>query len=1123
MAWRRHQSLHLMARLVVVLVTALLACSLVRAQQTSAPRLTNPGFELGEGLEGWSIFSGTPDLSSQARTGEYSLRLDDPSSEQAIGLRSEPIAIQPGALYNASVWIRTEGGTAQLYLEFWDAGGTRIDVVFDGASGATWRSIRLERRAPADAVAATLLLYGHRGNVGVAHFDDAELVRVDESEVEALHSTPKADVLAPQMPTWNDRPSAQDRIAQGFDVKVSSHPRLYVTKEDLPRIRERMAGGKNSFGVDLQQMLTALQTAAHQHRLQTQFTLTYYGNHAVTYDLPPKQPETLPNPPQYVAGRYPFWTAMASHLRGRLQNLAGAYLFTGDPVFVDAAKRDILALATWDVWSDPSYDCGGLTCLDTGYIVEGVAFAYDVLYEVFTADERKLIRTALVDKGLKPLYADTARKVDHNIHMVRTAALGTGALLLLGEEPGMEQYLARAYENFFWYLDQRIDTGATEGMLYTSVSMDHIAQFADALERVTGDRSMFDHPYVKHVLPYWVIYGYGPRASGHINFSDSYLTAYFFNTMLAIARVNDLPQANWYVATSGAGAALGRLLRLDPDAKVEAPPTDWPTSRVFADIGWALLRSGWQAHDTLLGFVSSGSRMGHNHFDQNHFVLNVGGEWLIKDNGYQDYNPGPKNDMTNRTLGHNAVLIDGQGQTAKGGGELVASFLSRTVDYVAGDATAAYGGTGLQGWVRHLLYLKPSQVVILDEFLLRDEGAQPALLIHPNGQVMVDDAVVGPGFSGQLEGFDIRRGGVGATAHMLWPTQQKTQMRTTPGAEEYGPYLVMEPTVSGRRVVTATLLDIYSLDQVRQFAGDYKVTSLDVTQDSGRSFLRTQDGLLYRAEGAGDRLEVTFDVPAPGRYHLAIGFATSPTYGAVQADVDGNPMGHVIDTYTARLGETELIDLGEVELGVGKHTLGLTVVDRHQDSRGDFVLLQRLQLLPTDDAAVSSVDAAFTEWKELASGRRVSSTDANEQRLRFETATDAGRDLVWLSLNADAGDIASEQTGIATDGANAWVSVDRLGQVRRYAMSGGQALRVDGEALIQSDTAVNVSLASDEANRWILEADAAVPAKLAVWLPAACVMATAPDGSEWRHQLTDGMLTLSIPEGRTELVLTACE
>lgn len=1083
--------------------------------------LTNPGFEQGEAFPGWTVFAGTPDLfelSPEAFSGKYSLRMTDPSAEQAVGLRSEHVPIEPGETYAATVWVRTEGGTAQLYLEFWDAGGTRIDVVFAGASGSTWRAIYLERQAPAEAVTATVLLYGHRTNRGVLYFDEVELMRKHTSPAIDPVARLMREVLIPQAPRWTERPRPSIRLAEGFDYKVHTHPRLYVTQQDLASLEEQIAVGTNPFGINMRQMLSDLEAAAHQVRLQDSFTLSYYGGHTVTYPLPPEQPGPLPNPPSYVAGPYPYWTAMANHLRSRLQTLAGAYLFTGNQVFADVARSDLLSLVEWESWSDPTYPCGGNTCLDTGYIVEGVAFAYDALYNLLTEEERAHIRTALIEKGLKPLYADTASKVDHNIHMVRTAALGIGALLLLGEEPGMEAYLARAYENFFWYLDQRVDTGQTEGMLYTSVSLEHIAKFADALQRVTGDRSLFDHPYIKHVLPYWVLYGQGPRASGLVNFSDSSLASYFYITMLAIARANEFPQANWYIAQAGSSGALASLLYLKPDAKVVPPPPDWPTSRVFADIGWAFLRSGWGPNDALLAFQSSGSRMGHNHFDQNHFVLNVAGEWLIKDNGYQDYNPGPKNDMTSGTLGHNAVLIDGRGQTTKGGGRLVATFLSEALDYVAGDAAAAYAGTDLTGWVRHVLFLKPSQVLLLDEYVLRHNGVQPAWLLHPGGQVVADGRPLQVGFSRVLDQFDIRRGGAGVTARLLWPNDQRVRLLETVGAEEYGPYLQFEPYVADDTLYVATLLDLYTTDRLRLFSGDYDVTSLPIVEDGGRSVLRTQEGLLYRAEEEGDRLELEFSVPVTGTYGLSVAFATSQSYGAVQVELDGTPIGDWIDTYSSRFGETGSLDLGRVELTSGNHTLGLRIVEGNEAARGHFVLLQRLQVVPAGEGAASAMAAHMVSWHELPSGRRIAPVDLNSHRLRLATAQDTGRDLVWITLQA-VEEAPEETEGLATDGVVGWAFVDPMDQVRSYAMAGGRTLKVDGHTFVSSEKEINVALTEKERGRWLLELEAAEDSAVTLHIPADSFIIGSLDSAEFVEAGTR-TLSLQLQPGkwRTEVV-----
>lgn len=328
----------------------------------AASVLSNPGFEAGSGLPGWTVFAGSPDLfelTQQARSGLYSLRMTDPSPDQAVGLRSEHVAVLPGTVYRATAWVRTESGTAQLYLEFWDAAGTRIDVVFGGASSDTWRAVTLERQAPEDAVTATVLLYGHRTNRGVSYFDDVELVRLGGSDGAAPGTLPDEAVLRPQAPDRLPSPGAPGILPERFEVHVTGHPRLLVRRDDLSRLSERAANGPTPFGADLREALNQLVAAAEQHRSQVAFTVSYYGGHTVTYPLPPQQPEPMPNPPLYVAGRYPYWTAMANYLRGRLVTLAGAYLFTGNRAYAETATRDLMALAAWDTWSDPTYPCGG--------------------------------------------------------------------------------------------------------------------------------------------------------------------------------------------------------------------------------------------------------------------------------------------------------------------------------------------------------------------------------------------------------------------------------------------------------------------------------------------------------------------------------------------------------------------------------------------------------------------------------------------------------------------------------------------------------------------------------------------------------------------------------------------
>ncbi|HHT26975.1 MAG TPA: DUF4962 domain-containing protein [Firmicutes bacterium] len=845
---------------------------------------------------GWTSFAGDTmeRTAEEARTGNYSFVVHDASSESTIGLRSPHVPVEPGVSYTAETWVLNKQGTAQLYLEFWDDKNVRVDVAFLGTGVSTeWVPIEITRVAPTDAKTATVILYGHRANVGVAYFDDVQIYAESGQNLAMnLESLPTIQMLQPIAPQYTERPKAAGRT---FTALVEGHPRLRFSAEELVALQQKVAAKVVGFGVNYAVAADQLRQSADNYYRATGITASYYGGYTVTYPLPVRQPAYRENPPGFTAGRYPYWTALGNQIGIRLQTLSLAYAITGQQRFADKAKEEMLTVCGWNVWSDPSYNCGGKTCLDTGYIVEGVALAYDILYAQLSPAEREQVRTALVQKGLHPLFEDTNQRVDHNIHMVRTAALGVGALALLGEVPNMEAYIYRAYENFIWYLDQRLDSGQTEGMLYTSVAMDHIMHFANALERVTGDAGMFDHPWVKEVLPRWIIYFLAPGARDLVNFSDSNLAIYLTATMAALGRVNKNEQANWYLQTTAGGSAELRLLQLDPDGKA-TPPDDWPTSAVFADIGWTALRSGWSSRDTLLAFNSSGSKMGHNHFDQNHFVLNVRGNWLIKDPGYQDYNAGPKNEATNQTLGHNALLVNGRGQTVKGGGKTIAAFLTPSFDYVAGDATNAYNGT--PKWVRQFIYNKPDYFLMLDEVLLRRAGDTPEFLLHQGAAVSVAGKTAHVGYSAPVSRFTIGSAVTAVDIQIIHPAQVNMTIAEIAGATEYGPYISLIPQVDDERVHMLTLLTPLGFQQAPP-----KVSQVSADERRVRFQLDWEDRTDYLWIGLTN----------PGKEHPVYSGALNVIYtDALHAMAGVNAAGEIteyaaIDCRGLYLGETELL------------------------------------------------------------------------------------------------------------------------------------------------------------------------------------------------------------------------
>lgn len=170
-----------------------LATWAVGGQSASASTnlLLNPGFEeVSNGKPAhWTAFSpaSEPQFSASqehVRSGDWALRIDDPTTT-GIGVRSNHVQVTAGQEYEASVHMYLLGGMFSIYLEYWNAAGTRVWAEFRQSSTLErWHYVDLRGTAPDDAVTATVLLYSPATRQGVGHFDDVSLEAVTSRPVE---------------------------------------------------------------------------------------------------------------------------------------------------------------------------------------------------------------------------------------------------------------------------------------------------------------------------------------------------------------------------------------------------------------------------------------------------------------------------------------------------------------------------------------------------------------------------------------------------------------------------------------------------------------------------------------------------------------------------------------------------------------------------------------------------------------------------------------------------------------------------------------------------------------------------------------------------------------------------
>ena len=91
---------------------------------------------------------------------------------------------------------------------------------------------------------------------------------------------------------------------------------------------------------------------------------------------------------------------------------------------------------------------------------------------------------------------------------------------------------------------------------------------------------------------------------------------------------------------------------------------------VIESLGYGALRTGFVGGDMMLTLKANDSQMtGHNHYDQNSIMLNVGGNWLMKDPGVGGYYyKDPATVAFYDKTGHSTILVDGAAQSVMGKG-----------------------------------------------------------------------------------------------------------------------------------------------------------------------------------------------------------------------------------------------------------------------------------------------------------------------------------------------------------------------------------------------------------------------------------------------------------------------
>ena len=321
-------------------------------------------------------------------------------------------------------------------------------------------------------------------------------------------------------------------------------------------------------------------------------------------------------------------------VKERVRQLAFLYLMEGGKPYLERAWAELEAAAQFKDWNPDHF-------LDTAEMTYAFAVGYDWLYDHWTEDQRSILRSAIVEKGLKPGlkgYRENAwwARSHNNWNQVCNGGLGMGALVIADEEPELaSEILHSGIKGIPLSMHFYAPDGAgIEGVTYWDYGARYNVLFLSSLFSALGtDFDLTDIPGFKESGDYQIYISGADRYS--FNFADCGLRRISSPMHFWMGKHYDIQHYSWFrydtLRQHGRGTVLD-LLWFDDRAK-DFDPNTLPLNKHFRKADVATFRTSWTDPNALVLGIQAGGNYNlgmHRHLDQGTFILEALGErWAI--------------------------------------------------------------------------------------------------------------------------------------------------------------------------------------------------------------------------------------------------------------------------------------------------------------------------------------------------------------------------------------------------------------------------------------------------------------------------------------------------------------
>jgi hypothetical protein len=429
---------------------------------------------------------------------------------------------------------------------------------------------------------------------------------------------------------------------------------------------------------------------------------------------------------------------------------------------------------------------------DTHIAMTHVALVYDFFHDAIAPDERKAM-VEWLNANFESFTADES--AFHNSTLSKIECYLQVAYATWGENPRAAAFRDHAVKKLYEgrvlpvLLEFGAGGGYTECGWYTRGSLWSLVKGLEMARRMDGydglakaPRFFYQRMAYERLQPYPGLGSYREEVyavEGDGSFVYGGHREYPRHTRTVLAQYwRGSPLARHTAAVerkaSNPEARLIDFLYAEPSDE-PLPRDAFPLAHAATGIGKVYARSDWSDDATWLRFECGDFWNQHQHFETGNFEI-FRREPLATESGeYRDYVSGHSVNWLMRTIAHNCILVNkpdetwsrmrdgGRNPYANDGGQakkwewvvhtlpdwqarraqfergdIVAYENRPEVIFVAGDCTAAYDASKLRSWVRQIVFVRPTTIVVFDRVIATRPEYEKTWVLHMTSEPKIE-------------------------------------------------------------------------------------------------------------------------------------------------------------------------------------------------------------------------------------------------------------------------------------------------------------------------------------------------------------------------------------------------